>query len=335
MKKAGYTDNGGIAWIETEDPADLGRYAVVEPTVVPICTEYRYHYDGVRMGRIGHEAVGRVVSVPNGSDLSAGTRVVVMPTWPCGTCPYCKAGFYVHCIRPDYPWEADDYTSGADTFAEQLIKPDWLLVPIPGDLSDEMASMTLCGLGPTFGAMQTLDVGTDSTVLIMGLGPVGLGGVVNAIDRGARVVAIEPNPYRRELGEALGAEVIASTDDDVVAYIRQETDDLGPDVVLECTGIEAARKVAIRSVRSMGSVAFVGEGGDLTTHVSDELIRTGKRLLGSWHYNLYDTPQLFDVMRRNPDLVESMITHRFPLENFVEAWNTQKTGRTGKVLLTR
>lgn len=335
MKKASYTDTGDVAWIDIEDPADLGRYAVVETTVVPICTEYKYHFDGVRMDRIGHEAVGRVVSVPDGSDLSAGTRVVVMPTWPCGRCTYCKAGSYVHCITPDYPWEADDYTSGADTFAEQLIKPDWLLVPIPDDMSDEMASMTLCGLGPTFGAMQTLDVRKDSTVLIMGLGPVGLGGVVNAIDRGARVVAIEPNPYRRELGETLGAEVIAFTGDDVVAYIRQETADLGPDVVVECTGIEAARKVAIRTVRPMGSVAFVGEGGDLTIHVSDELIRTGKRLLGSWHYNLYDTSKLFHVVRRNTDLVESMITHRFPLERFRDAWDTQQTGRTGKVLLTR
>lgn len=333
MRKAGYDESGEMAWIEADDPNDLGSYAVVETSVVPLCTEYRYHADGVRMARVGHEAVGTVVSVPDGSDLSPGQRVVVMPTWPCGQCRFCQSGHYVHCLHPDFPWEHEGYTGGADTVAQKLIKPDWLLVPIPEGISDEMASMTLCALGPSFGAMQTLGVDSETTVLISGLGPVGLGGVVNGVDRGARVIAVEPNDFRRSLGESLGAEVVAETGDAAVAAIRDLTDGVGPDAVVECTGVEAARRVAVEAVRNLGSVAFVGEGGEFTVHVSDELIRTGKRLLGSWHYNLNDTEAIFGVVRRRGDLLERMITHRFPISDFRKAWDAQSTGKAGKVLL--
>ncbi|HMN60123.1 MAG TPA: hypothetical protein PJ988_07150, partial [Anaerolinea sp.] len=98
--------------------------------------------------------------------------------------------------------------TGTAAYAQYLIKPDWLLLPIPEDISTEHAAMACCGLGPTFGAMQRLAVEAFDTLLICGLGPVGLGGVINAVRRGARVIGVESNPYRAQLALQLGAEIV-------------------------------------------------------------------------------------------------------------------------------
>jgi len=87
---------------------------------------------------------------------------------------------------------------GSATMAQYLVKPDWLLIPIPDDVSYDHAGMACCGLGPTFGAFNSMKVDRFDTVLITGLGPVGLGGIVNARYRGARVIGVESNPWRAQ-----------------------------------------------------------------------------------------------------------------------------------------
>jgi len=80
--------------------------------------------------------------------------------------------------------------------AQYIVKPTFILQKIPDDVSYERASLACCGLGPSFGAFQQMDLNTFDTVLITGLGPVGLGAIVNARYRGARVIAVESNPFR-------------------------------------------------------------------------------------------------------------------------------------------
>ena len=95
--------------------------------------------------------------------------------------------------------------------AQYLLKQDWMLLPIPDDMSYEHAAMACCGLGPTFGAFQTMGVDRYDTVLITGLGPVGLGGVINAVYRGARVIGVDANRYRAKLALELGASAVIDT----------------------------------------------------------------------------------------------------------------------------
>jgi L-iditol 2-dehydrogenase len=90
-----------------------------------------------------------------------------------------------------YPLPEFDHSEyGDSTYAEFILKPSWLLPVIPEDISYNHGSMLCCGLGPTFGAMERMRVGAFDTVLITGMGPVGLGGVVNALYRNARKCAI-------------------------------------------------------------------------------------------------------------------------------------------------
>jgi L-iditol 2-dehydrogenase len=134
----------------------------------------------------GHEAAGEVVEVAQKGAVRVGDRVVVMPQYPCGRCALCLRGEYIHCQSGLKTKELLGSEWGTDTYAQFVVKQDWLLVPIPDGMSYEHASMACCGFGPTFGGMELMAVDAFDTVLVTGLGPVGLGAVVNARHRGAR-----------------------------------------------------------------------------------------------------------------------------------------------------
>jgi threonine dehydrogenase-like Zn-dependent dehydrogenase len=85
-------------------------------------------------------------------------------------------GEYIHCQHNLNVEEVTGNTAGTATYAHYVVKQDWLLIPIPDDISYEHASMACCGLGPTFNAGQLMQVDTFDTVLITGMGPVGLEG---------------------------------------------------------------------------------------------------------------------------------------------------------------
>jgi threonine dehydrogenase-like Zn-dependent dehydrogenase len=89
----------------------------------------------------------------------------------------------------------------------------------------------------------------------------------------------------------------------------------------------------IDAARRRGQVAFVGEAGDLTIRVSNDLIRKGLTLHGSWHWNLGDTARLLQVIRATRAKIAKLITHKFPLARVQDAWELQTTGQCGKVLL--
>jgi L-iditol 2-dehydrogenase len=299
-----------------------------------MCTEYKAYGAGHAWGSLGHEASGEVVEVAQPGKVEVGDRVVAMPLYPCGLCALCLTGDYIHCESCLDPLKECGCEAGTATYAQYLLKQDWLLVPIPDDMSYEHASMACCGLGPTFGAMQLMRVDAFDTVLITGMGPVGLGGVVNAVYRGARAIGVERQPYRATLAKELGAATVLNPDDeDVLDQIRHLTDGLGVDKAVDCSGAPEAQRLLIDATRRKGHVAFVGEAGDLNIRVSDDMIRKGLTLHGAWHYNLGDVPRLMQVVRDSTQLLDRMITHTFPLSEMQAAWELQLTGNCGKVIL--
>jgi threonine dehydrogenase-like Zn-dependent dehydrogenase len=124
----------------------------------------------------------------------------------------------------------------------------------------ELAALTICGLGPSFGAYQTLGLSAWDTILITGLGPVGIGVVINANYRGARVIAVESNEYRRKLAAELGVDaLIDPRDPDAVDQIKSLSGGEGPDCALDCSGAVPVHRLCIDAVRCRGKIAFVGE----------------------------------------------------------------------------
>ena len=323
-----------IKLLDQEMPEACHDFVVVKVHTSPMCTEFYNYRDGKEDLCMGHEAAGEVVEVAQPGKVKPGDRVVVMPQYPCGKCDLCLNGEYIHCEDIVDPLETCSCESGVATYSQFVIKQDWLLIPIPDGMSYDHASMACCGLGASFGAIQMMGTGPFDTVLITGLGPVGLGAIINCKARGSRVIGITRNKYRTDLAMQLGAETVLDPDDPgCVNKIKDLTGGKGADKSIDCSGGKNYQLICVHGTRRKGHIAFVGESGDLTVKVSDDLIRNGLTLHGAWHWNLTDTSVIMETIQRSTGLIDKLITHTFPLSQVEEAFNLQLTGQCGKVLL--
>jgi L-iditol 2-dehydrogenase len=327
-------DHSTVALAEVPSPQPKENWVVVKVLAAPMCTEYKAYRDGATARFLGHEAAGEVIAVAQPCRVKPGDRVVVMPQYPCGACELCVAGDYIHCEHTVNIEQFTGAPEGGATYAQYLLKPDWLLPRIPDDASAERGALACCALGPSFGAFDRMGLSASQTVLITGLGPVGLGAVTNARFRNTRVIAVESHPWRAQRALDMGADcVLDPLDPATPARIREFTRGSGPDCALECSGTVAAQRLCIDSVRRKGQIAFVGECGDpLPLRISPDMIRKGLTLIGSWHYNLSLFPGIMRVIERSP-LLDLLVTHRFPMREAQRAFDLQLTGDCGKVIL--
>lgn len=320
---------GGVVEKPTPKPRD--DIVLIKIHSAPMCTEYHAFRDGSLTDCLGHEAAGEVVGVDKSNLVKVGDRVVVQPQYACGKCYLCVHGDHIHCQNQRSPLEITESEAGTATMAQYLLKPDYLLNPIPEDISYDHAAMACCGLGPTFGAMQLMDVDAFDSVIITGLGPVGLGGVINAKFRGARVIGVESHPYRGALAMELGADSIVNPQDpDAPMQILSLTNGVGADKGIDTSGAASAKGFLMETVRRKGKIAFVGWTGGLEVNT---IISKGLSLYGAWHYNIYDYPRLMHVISHTTDQLNKLITHVFPLEKVEEAWQLQLKGECGKIVL--
>ena len=335
MKKAVIVGERRAGLVEVPDPEPREDWVVVKVRAAPMCTEYKSFVAGNRQEHLGHEAAGEVVEVARPGRVQVGDRVVVMPQYPCGRCALCVTGDYIHCEHVVDFAQFAGTPEGRATMAQYLLKPDWLLPAIPDGVSYEHASLACCGLGPTFGACERMGVGAFDTVLVTGLGPVGLGGVVNAVYRGARVIGVESHPWRAQRARELGAaEVIDPADGKALQQVLDLTGGRGVDKAVDCSGQVEAHRFCIDAVRRRGQVAFVGECSDETPiRVSADLIRKGLSLVGSWHYNLQYVSGIMQIIARRGPVLDRLISHVFPLEQVQQAWELQISGACAKIIL--
>jgi L-iditol 2-dehydrogenase len=334
LKKAAITGERQAGLIEAPTPKPKEDWALVKVHATPMCTEYKAFVAGRASQFLGHEAVGEVVEVAQPCKVEPGDRVVVQPQYPCGKCRLCVAGDYIHC---QHNIDFVAFTGGPEgraTYAQYVVKPSWLLSPIPDAVSYGKAGLALCGLGPSFGAFEAMGVEAFDTVLITGIGPVGLGGVVNARFRGARVFVVDPVPWRVDRAKQMGAEQgFDPADPDIVARIKELTDGRGVDCALDCSGSLQAERLCLDATRRKGQVAYVGESNaDLGIRNSPDLVRTGIALRGSWHYNLNLYPRVMQVIQGSP-VIDLLISHVLPMSDIQRAFELCASHETAKVIL--
>jgi threonine dehydrogenase-like Zn-dependent dehydrogenase len=334
MKKAVILGNRQAGLVDVPDPQPKEDWVVVKVHAAPMCTEYKSFVAGHKAHFLGHEAAGEVVAVAQPGRVKVGDRVVVMPQYPCGQCALCVAGDYIHCENNTDFARFTGSPEGSATMAQYLLKPSWLLPAIPDGVSYERASLACCALGPSFGAFQSMGLSAFDTVLITGAGPVGLGAVVNARFRGARVLVVESVPWRVERARQMGAAcVIDPCDPDALRHVRELTGGKGVDCALDCSGTVAAERLCIDATRRKGQVAFVGEStDDLPIRVGPDLLRKGLTIIGSWHYNLTHFPAIMQVIQESP-LIDRLISHVLPMSRIQEALELSASHETAKVIL--
>jgi L-iditol 2-dehydrogenase len=314
-------------------------YALIKVHVAPMCNEYLAYRDMVFLERnrpdsLGHEIAGEVVKAGPGALVRPGDRVVALCGYPCGRCESCLRGYYAHCAATEDPLKVCGSESGECGFAQYAIKPDWLLVPIPDDVSFEHASMACCGLGPTFGAMERMRVTAFDTILITGIGAVGLGGVINAKFRGATVICVARTPYRADLARELGADhVLDPRDPSIREQVLAITSGRGVDFAIDCSGQQAYQRLVTDVVRRLGTVAFLAEPGEIRIRVDEDLVQRGVTLLGSLDINRGDAERLMTMIGMIPHQLEKFITHRYPMHRVAEAFERQISYDCGKIIL--
>ncbi|MEV3859264.1 zinc-binding dehydrogenase [Streptomyces sp. NPDC050095] len=339
MKVAALDGPGVSRIIEKPLPRIAEDYVLVKVIAAPMCNEHLAfeHWDFRDRNRpdsLGHEAAGEVVEVGSGSSFRPGDRVVVLSGYPCGRCQLCVSGRYAHCADTEDPLAVCASESGECGFAQYMIKREHLLVPIPDGMSYEHASMACCGMGATYTAMENMEVKAGDSVLVTGLGQVGLGAVINGRARGARVICAGRSEYRRELAQELGAELLVDLGaPDALSAVREFTGGKGVDHVIDCSAQAAYQRFGLDAVGRGGRVTFLGESGELTIHVDRDLIQKGVTLYGSLDLYLRHAPGLLDVISKAGSAIDRLITHTFPLEEIEQAWKLQLTKECGKIIL--
>src|ERR1044072_3330678 len=152
MKKAVILGERQVGLIEVPGPQPMKDWVVVKVEASALCTEYKSYLVGRELQLGGHEGAGQVVATAQAGTVKIGDRVVILPQLPCGKCDLCRAGDSVYCEN-SYDFEkVVGNKNGLGTFGQYVLKPDWLLRPIPDGVSYEHATMAVDGIGASFGA---------------------------------------------------------------------------------------------------------------------------------------------------------------------------------------
>lgn len=236
-----------------EQPND----AIVRLTASAICGTDLHMIRGtvseMKFGTIlGHEGVGIVEEVgPGVRNLTKGDRVVIPSTIACGSCSYCRAGYFAQCDQAN-PNGKDSGTAffggpkssgpfhGLQAEYARIPFANVGLVKLPGEVSDDQAIL-ISDIFPTgyFGA-DIAGIHEGSTVAVFGCGPVGQFVIASAKLFGAgRVIAVDRIESRLEMARQQGAEVINFETENPVEAIKQLTSGIGVDRAIDAVGIDA------------------------------------------------------------------------------------------------
>ena len=280
----------------------------------------------------GHEPCGQIVEVgPGCRRFKAGDRVIVYHISGCGVCNDCRRGYMISCTsskyRRAYGWQRDG------GMAEFMIAEEKDLIYLPDQLTYADGAQVACGFGTVYEGLEKIGISGNHDVLITGLGPVCLAAGALCKKLGAnRVIGIDISQERMDLAIKLGLcdSVIASGDGNVEAVLDL-TGGKGVERAVDCSANAVARATAIRATRKWGKMVMIGEGGNVTLNPSPDMIHDQKTIYGSWVTSTWLMEELVERLVRWNLHPESIITHRFALEQAAEAYALMASGRCGKV----
>jgi (R,R)-butanediol dehydrogenase/meso-butanediol dehydrogenase/diacetyl reductase len=333
---------------ELPDPPEPRPHeAVVEVAWCGVCgTDLHEYLEGPHMIRngphpltgsgpplaLGHELSGTVVSlgteVPG---IAVGDRVTADPVWRCGLCYWCVRGEYHIC-----PKSGSVGLASPGAFADRVTVPLAGLTPLPDNVSDEMAAVAE-PLAVGLHAVSRGGVRPGDNVLVVGGGPIGFAVVLAARLAGASGLYVsEPLRERREKLLATGVtEAFDPGESDVRREVFVRTGRIGPDVVIDATGVPAPAAQAVATVRRGGRVVLAGVGHGKVEFDMGQLVFYERTVLGTLGYH-HDIPRVIDLMSTGRLDASPMITGSFPLSEGVEVFADLAADRARhlKVLLT-
>lgn len=288
---------------------------------------------------IGHEIAGEIIEVGvDTSGYSVGDRVQIIAAVPCEECWACKAGKEGICINQTSM--GYQYPGG---FAEEMIVPAAVLKAngvniIPGDLSFDEASVTeplACALN----AQRLIHVGDGDTVLVMGAGPIGCLHVRLARALGAtKVMLADVNGSRLHLSADVVKpdRAIDMSSEDLAAIVLEETEGIGPSVIITAAPAGVAQEQAIAMAAPGGRVSFFGglpKDKPLITVDSNVVHYKELILAGANGSSPAQNAEALALIASGKVPVADLITHRLPLSQVEDAIHAVTSGEAIKVVI--
>ena len=306
----------------------------------------------------GHENVGIIEEINgkildhNGNELHVGDRVVPAPNISCGECFACRNN------RPYYYCECKlDYGNNIGAGEPPHIFGGWseYLYILPGshlfkypDTLDpkfgtfiEPLSVTGCLDKARQWSSEWEPFRSGDTVVILGTGPIGLFHLIKANLMGAgKIYSVDPYKFRTSLAKEFGAtEVITSEDrEEIKDNIMRLTDNLGADLVVDCSGVSEGFTISLELIREGGMVLEVGifsNSHDIPINPHSHILEKSARVIGIGGDDISQYYPSIKLLERNIDKLpwERIISHQFNIDNVHEAMDVAMSDQSMKVLL--
>jgi len=279
---------------------------------------------------VGHEFAGVVVDAgPGAAGFEIGDRVSGEGHVVCGHCRNCRAGRRHLCKTT-----VGVGVNRQGCFAEYLCIPASNAFKIPPEISDDLASILDPFGNATHTALSFGMVGED--VLVTGAGPIGIMAAALAKHVGAlRVVITDVNEYRLDLARKMGVtRAVNVLHEDLHQVAFQELGLMeGFDVGLEMSGNSTAFQEMLSVMNHGGNIALLGLPPSSTTIDWNEVIFKGLTIKGIYGREMFETWYKMASLLKGGFHLDPIITHRYKIDDYQEAFATMASGASGKIIL--
>jgi NDMA-dependent alcohol dehydrogenase len=309
----------------------------------------------------GHEGAGIVEAVgPGVTDLAAGDRVAMSFIPACGRCRFCVDGHSYLCDRGALLMSTNMVTDGTPrrhlngahlcammqvgTFSQYIVAATDSLIKVDSDVSFAAASLVSCGVATGWGsAVERAETVPGDTVVVIGVGGVGMNAVQGARAMGARhIVAIDPVASKREQSKVFGATHSAESASASIDLVQKLTRGVMADRVIVCPGVLHVDTIgdAIALTRKGGVCVCVGITPRRETDVPInmlELVTYSKELRGALYGCLNPrtaVPRLLDLYRNGELKLDELVTREYRLDDINDAIDDMRSGRNIRGVIT-
>lgn len=320
MKAVAISGERSVALIEREKPQLHDGEVLLKIHYVGFCGSDLNTYLGknpmVKLPVVpGHEIAARVEAVGEGvpEEIRPGISCTVNPYTNCGHCSSCRNGHPNAC--------RSNQTLGVQrdgAMCEYIVVP-WQKVIVDDALAiRQFALVEPMSVG--FHAISRAQVTDIDVVMVIGCGMIGVGAIVRAALRGARVIAVDVDGEKLRLAREFGAcEVINSATEDVHARLQEMTGGFGPDVVVEAVGAPVTYRMAVDEVAFTGRVVCIGYAKTETSFETKYFVMKEMDIRGSRNAMPEDFRAVIGYLKRSSADVEKLISGVYAPEQAAEA----------------
>ncbi len=329
MKALVYHGPGKRSWEEKPKPTiQSPTDVIVRITKTTICGTDLHIMKGdvpeVKDGTtLGHEGVGIVEEAGGGvTSFRAGDNVLISCITSCGRCTWCRKGMYSHCENGG--WVLGHLIDGTQAEYVRIPYADTSLYKIPAGLNDAALTM-LSDIFPTGFECGVLNgqVKPGDVVAIIGAGPIGLATLLTAqLYSPARIIMVDTDTNRLQVARTFGAtDCINPSDGDGIEAVMTATGGQGVDVAIEAVGVPATFEFCQMIIKPGGHIANVGvHGKSVQLHL--EKLWASNITITTRLVDTVTTPMLLKMVESGKLQPEKMITHTFPLNDIMHAYDT-------------